>query len=172
MRLINPQTGVERSLVASHEGVFVFQLLPPGDYALQVTSPGMAVLRRTGLRVEVEGELDLAFPLEVAGTRETVNVSDVAPSVETLPTGTSSVVDERAIADLPLNGRRFSDLALLTPGVTQDPRSLTSGSNGDLAFGASAASRPASWLMASKTTTPSSARNADATAPLTSSRTK
>jgi len=95
----------------------------------------MATLRRTGLRVEVGGERDLAFPLEVAGTRETVNVSDVAPTVETLPAETSSVVDERAIADLPLNGRRFSDLALLTPGVTQDPRSLTSGSNGDLAFG-------------------------------------
>jgi len=135
VRLINPQTGAERSLAASHEGVFVFQLLPPGNYALQVTSPGMATLRRTGLRVEVGGELDLAFPLEVAGTRETVNVSEVAPTVETLPAGTSSVVDERAIADLPVNGRRFSDLALLTPGVTQDPRSLTSGSNGDLAFG-------------------------------------
>jgi len=135
VRLINAQTGVERSVIASGEGLFVFQLLPPGEYALQVTSPGMATLHRTGLRVEVGGELDLAFPLEVAGTRETMNVSDVAPSVETMPAGVSSVLDERAIGELPLNGRRFSDLALLTPGVTQDPRSLTSGSNGDLAFG-------------------------------------
>src|SRR4029077_16421152 len=37
--------------------------------------------------------------------------------------------------ELPLNGRRYTDLALLTPGVTQDPRGLTSGSNGDLSFG-------------------------------------
>jgi len=135
VRLIHSQTGVERTVTASGEGLFVFQLLPPGEYALQVASPGMATLHRTGLRVEVGGELDLAFPLEVAGTRETMNVSDVAPSVETMPAGVSSVLDERAIGELPLNGRRFSDLALLTPGVTQDPRSLTSGSNGDLTFG-------------------------------------
>jgi hypothetical protein len=57
------------------------------------------------------------------------------PLVETQPSAVSSLIDERAINELPLNGRRYTDLALLTPGVTQDPRGLTSGSNGDLAFG-------------------------------------
>ena len=47
----------------------------------------------------------------------------------------STLLDERAINDFPLNGRRFSDLALFSPGVTQDPRSLTSATNGDLSFG-------------------------------------
>ena len=55
--------------------------------------------------------------------------------METLPSGISTLLDERAIADLPLNGRRFSDLMLFSPGVTQDPRGLTSASNGDLSFG-------------------------------------
>ena len=55
--------------------------------------------------------------------------------VESQPSGISTLIDERAINDLPLNGRRYTDLALLTPGVTQDPRGLTSSSNGDLAFG-------------------------------------
>jgi hypothetical protein len=135
VRLISTQTGVERSVNASREGLFIFQLLPPGEYVIAVTAPGMAGLRRDGLRVEVGGELDLALPMEVAGTHETITVSGTAPTVETLPTGVSNVIDERAIGELPLNGRRFSDLALLTPGVTQDPRSLTSASNGDLAFG-------------------------------------
>src|SRR5438477_2341320 len=55
--------------------------------------------------------------------------------IETQPRAVSAVIEEKAIESLPLNGRRFTDLALLTPGVTQDPRGLTSGSNGDLAFG-------------------------------------
>ena len=71
----------------------------------------------------------------MAGAQETVTVSDAPPIVETQPSAVSAVLDERAITELPLNGRRFNDLILLTPGVTQDPRGLTSASNGDLAFG-------------------------------------
>src|SRR4029077_7526595 len=77
----------------------------------------------------------LEFKLRVAGIDETITVSASPPLVETQPSGLSSLIDDRAINELPLNGRRFTDLALLTPGVTQDPRGLTSGSNGDLAFG-------------------------------------
>jgi hypothetical protein len=62
-------------------------------------------------------------------------VSGAPPLVETVPSSISTVIDEKAINELPLNGRRFTDLSLLAPGVTQDPRGLTSASNGDLAFG-------------------------------------
>ena len=85
--------------------------------------------------MDVGGTTELAFKLAVAGTKETVTVSGEPPLVESQPSGLSSLIDERAINELPLNGRRYTDLALLTPGVTQDPRGLTSGSNGDLAFG-------------------------------------
>jgi hypothetical protein len=134
VRLISAQTGVERTTTTTPEGRFAFEMLPPGEYGLQVSATAMAV-RRYGIQVEVGGALDLALGLEVAGSRETMTVSGAAPMVETLPAAVSSVLDERAISELPLNGRRFSDLALLTPGVTQDPRSLTSATNGDLAFG-------------------------------------
>jgi hypothetical protein len=58
-----------------------------------------------------------------------------APRVETNPSSISALVDAKEIAGLPLNGRRFTDLLLLEPGVTQDPRDLTAGSNGDLSYG-------------------------------------
>jgi hypothetical protein len=86
------------------------------------------------LQVDVGGTTDLEFKLPVAGAKETVTVSGEPPLVETQPSGVSSMIDERAINELPLNGRRYTDLALLTPGVTQDPRGLTSGSNGDLSW--------------------------------------
>jgi len=135
VRLISAQTGVERTTATTPEGSFVFEMLAPGEYALQISAPAMATLRRYGIQVEVGGAVELVLALGVAGVRETVTVSGAAPMVETVPAAVSTVLDERAIGELPLNGRRFSDLALLTPGVTQDPRSLTSASNGDLAMG-------------------------------------
>jgi hypothetical protein len=79
------------------------------------------------LRVEVGGVSELEFKLAIEGTKEIVTVSGEQSLVETQPNAISSVIDERAINELPLNGRRYTDLALLTPGVTQDPRGLTSG---------------------------------------------
>jgi hypothetical protein len=62
-------------------------------------------------------------------------VSGAPALVETKPSAISTLLDERAVGELPLNGRRFSDLLLLSSGVTQDPRSLTSTTNGDLSVG-------------------------------------
>jgi hypothetical protein len=87
------------------------------------------------IRVEVGAAQQLTFKLAVAGPKETVTVSAAPAVVDTTPTGPSALIDDESILNLPLAGRRFTDLALLTPGVTQDPRGLTSGSNGDLSFG-------------------------------------
>src|SRR5512142_2215263 len=88
-----------------------------------------------GLHLDVGGVTQLDFKLSVAGSKETVTVSGAPPLVETQSSAVSTMLEEAAIQGLPLNGRRFADLALLTPGVTQGPRSLTSAANGDLAFG-------------------------------------
>ena len=131
----NLATGIARTTLTDSDGRFVVELLPPGEYSVRVEAPGMATGVRTAVKVELGGAVELGFALKVAGPGETVNVPGEAPMVDTRSSEVSSVVDERAIQQLPLNGRRFSDLALLTPGVTQDPRSLTSSANGDLAFG-------------------------------------
>ncbi len=133
--LVNSATGLRYSTTTDSEGRFAFELLPPGDYSARADSAEMSPQTTPRLHVDVGGAAELDFKLAVAGTRESVTVSGEPQLVETQPSGVSSLIDERAINELPLNGRRFTDLALLTPGVTQDPRGLTSGSNGDLAFG-------------------------------------
>jgi len=133
--VVNDATGLRYSATTDTEGRFAFELLPPGDYSARADAPGMAPELSPQMHVDVGGTTELEFRLAVAGTQETVTVSDAPPVVETQPSAVSAVLDERAITELPLNGRRFSDLILLTPGVTQDPRGLTSASNGDLAFG-------------------------------------
>ena len=103
--LVNAATNFRYSTTTDSFGRFAFELLPLGDYSARAESPGMSPQTTPGLHVDVGGTTTLEFKLAVAGTKETVT------------------------------GRHYTDLALLTPGVTQDPRGLTSGSNGDLAFG-------------------------------------
>ena len=133
--LVNTRTGIRYSRTTALDGGYYFDLLPPGDYSARAEAMGMSPELSPGLHLEVGGVTQLDFRLSVAGRKETITVSGAPPLVETQPSAVSAVLDEPAIEGLPLNGRRFTDLALLAPGVTQDPRGLTSTSNGDLAFG-------------------------------------
>ncbi len=132
---VNLDTGVRYFAASDAEGLFSLELLPPGDYMARTEAAGMSPQVTPHLRVDLGGATEIELKLSVAGARETITVSGQPLGIDTQSTAVSSVIDERAIQELPLNGRRFTDLALLTPGVTQDPRGLLSGSNGDLAFG-------------------------------------
>ncbi len=132
---VNTATGVRYSATSDAEGRFSLDLLPPGDYSARAVAQGMSPQVTPQLHVDVGAAAELEFHLTIAGTEEKVTVSGAPALVDTQPAAVSTLLDERAIADLPLNGRRFSDLMLLSPGVTQDPRSLTSSANGDLSFG-------------------------------------
>ncbi|MFZ3340945.1 MAG: TonB-dependent receptor [Terriglobales bacterium] len=129
------ETGVRYHTATDVAGRFVVDLLPPGNYSARAEAEGMSPEVSPVIKVEVGAARQLIFKLAVAGPKETVTVSGAPSTVDTSPTGASALIDESAIVNLPLSGRRFTDLALLTPGVTQDPRGLTSGSNGDLSFG-------------------------------------
>jgi hypothetical protein len=132
---IRIETAVRYHTATDVAGRFVMDLLPPGNYSARAEAEGMSPQISPVIRVEVGAAQQLAFKLTVAGPKETVTVSGEPPRVETSPTAVSSVLDEQAISSIPLNGRRFTDLLLLTPGVTQDPRGLSSGANGDLSYG-------------------------------------
>src|SRR5437868_8264174 len=133
--IVSAASGMSRSALTDGEGRFAIELLPPGDYSARAEIKGMSPQETPQIHVDVGGTAELSFRLSLAGASESVTVSGAPPMVETVPSSVSTVIDERAINDLPVNGRRFTDLALLAPGVTQDPRGLTSASNGDLAFG-------------------------------------
>lgn len=128
-------TAAEWKTVSDDQGGFAVQMLPPCVYEVRVSAPGMATAVRQGVRLEIGATVELGFTLQVATAEETVTVSGETPLVDTQASDVSAVLESRAIAELPVNGRRFTDLVLLTPGVTQDPRGLSSSANGDLAFG-------------------------------------
>jgi hypothetical protein len=133
--VVNTATGVRYSATSDAEGRFALDLLPPGDYSARAVAKDMSPQITPQLHVDVGAAAELEFRLTLASIQERVTVSGAPQLVDTKSTAVSTLLDERAIADLPMNGRRFSDLMLLSPGVTQDPRSLTSATNGDLSFG-------------------------------------
>jgi hypothetical protein len=133
--VVNTATGTRRSTTTDADGRFALDLLPPGDYSARALAPSMSPQVTPQLHVDVGAVTEIEFRLTIAGAQENVTVSGAPELVETQPSAVSTLLDERAISDLPLNGRRFSDLMLLSPGVTEDPRGLTSSSSGDLSFG-------------------------------------
>lgn len=133
--LVNNSTGQHYSHTSDSEGRFAFELLPPGDYTARVSAEKMSSEFSPFLRVNLGEVTEIEFKLRVAGTSENVIVSAEPRAVDTQPRGISSIVDERQILNMPLNGRRFTDLSLLTSQAVPDPRGLSSTSNGDLSFG-------------------------------------
>ncbi|HEU5404298.1 MAG TPA: TonB-dependent receptor, partial [Terriglobales bacterium] len=133
--LRRPTPGLQFQVATNDDGTFAFGLLEPGDYEITAETTGMSPGPIRKVRVEVGAVADIDLRLSLERTREQITVTESPQLVETQSSEIAQVIDSVAIEDLPLNGRRFNDLALLGIGVTQDPRGLTSSSNGDLAFG-------------------------------------
>ncbi len=114
-------TGFERSTVSNSVGFYTLPLMPVGDYEMRVELTGFATVRQTGITLALGQRLALNVSMKVAQVAQTLEVTEATPLVETARTEISTFVDARTVASLPLNGRRFLDLALLTPTAQVDP---------------------------------------------------
>jgi hypothetical protein len=111
-------TGLTRTAVTGADGRFVIAGVPAGQYDLRAELSGFRPVVRSGLTLTV-GET-LALPsllMAVGGIEQAVTVSGAPPSVNTATSELSFLVGAQAIESLPLNGRNYTDLALLQPGV-------------------------------------------------------
>jgi hypothetical protein len=126
----NTATGTTRTTNTGDAGLYTFSQLPVGTYDVTVDATGFKTAKGTGIALSVGAVATLDVHLDVGTAAESVDVSAEATLVESSRSETSSVVNERSVADLPINGRNFLDFTGLTPGVTRDP---TRG--GDLSFG-------------------------------------
>ncbi|MBI4444009.1 MAG: TonB-dependent receptor [Acidobacteria bacterium] len=113
----NVDTGLTRNLEANERGRFVAPQLPVGSFEITATSQGFQTEVRRGITLAVGQEVVVSFVLNVGSVTETVEVTGEAPLVETTTATTSGLVDERAVRELPLNGRSFTDLMALQANV-------------------------------------------------------
>jgi hypothetical protein len=116
----NVDTGLERSLTSDDSGRFRATTLPVGNYEVTASAQGFGTLKRSGIIVRVGDEVALKLEMTATGTTEVINVTAEAPIAEPAKTQVSTTINEKAIEELPINGRRWSNFVTLTPGVTPD----------------------------------------------------
>ncbi len=117
----NQNTGEERSTVTDASGLYVIPSLPVGTYRIEVKASGMQTTAATNLPLEVGSNVRQDFSMKVAAASETVEITATAPVVESNSVSVGTVVNQKTVQEIPLNGRHFVDLALLIPGTVTPP---------------------------------------------------
>ena len=120
VKTTNVATNATSTATTDATGRFRVIALQPGTYAVDVTSGNFAAYKRAGVVVELGRVTTLEVAMGVGSKAETVEVSTEAPLVNTQQQDFSSNMNQAAINELPINGRRWSAFALLTPGATPD----------------------------------------------------
>ncbi|HEY3936989.1 MAG TPA: TonB-dependent receptor [Bryobacteraceae bacterium] len=114
-------TGADRTIITDASGIYSAPSLPVGSYSVQVKAAGMAQINASHLVVSVGTTTTQDFSMKVASTSEVVEIQATAPVVEGASVSVGTVVNQRTVQEIPLNGRHFVDLALLTAGTVTPP---------------------------------------------------
>jgi hypothetical protein len=120
--VLSTATGFKKTAVAGSTGEYRVTYLIPGTYDISVSANGFGAYQRKGVTIDIEQQAQINVVLNVGGVSQVVKVEGNPPLLQTQDSSMGGVVGTTAAVNLPLNGRRFDDLAILTPGVsTYDP---------------------------------------------------
>src|SRR5436190_17094401 len=133
--LRNVDTSVERSTVSNAAGNYLFLNVNPGRYQIETSAAGFKASKLTDVTLAVNQTATLDVILEVGALEQTVSVEASAAEIESSTAELGTVVAEKQVVDLPLNGRNFTQLLSLTPGVAPVSVSQNTGGFGNVASG-------------------------------------
>jgi hypothetical protein len=111
------ETGLKRAAKSDAQGAYVLVELPVGHYFLEAESQGFKKYVQQGISLDVNQTANIVIHLNVGLATQEIQVLTDAPLVEPTSTSLGKTVQQRDVLDLPLNGRNFSQLGLLQPGV-------------------------------------------------------
>jgi Carboxypeptidase regulatory-like domain/TonB dependent receptor len=140
------ETGLTRQVTTSDRGNYVVHSLPVGTYTVAVEMKGFKRKSVTGITLQVNEEPRIDITLEVGEVSETVTINSQTPLLQTESASVGQVIDNRYTTQIPLNGRDFSQLILLTPGAVTRPGGFelsTGASTGSLGSGGAIGGRDA-----------------------------
>jgi len=131
IEVLSNDTGQARTVVSDGQGNFSVLSLPRGSYKATATAAGFQQETVT-FDLQVSQVKAINFELKIGAASQTVEVTSAAPLVDTETSSVGEVVEGRQLSEIPLNGRNFTQLALLSPGVTKGSYgSVASGTNGN-----------------------------------------
>ncbi len=134
----NVDTGSSRNVTSNANGFYSAPNLLPGPYEVRIEAPGFSTVLQKGITLTVGAEQNYNPTLAIGRLTETVVVTDVPPSIQTSSSALSATVDGTTVRELPLNGRDWTSLATLEPGVVSVPNQATTGfsaNKGNRGFG-------------------------------------
>ena len=111
-------TGAVTETTANEEGIFVFSSLPVGSYLVNVSAPGFEAYRQTNVTLTVGQHLTLNIALKIGSTDQVITVTAAEVSVDSTTPTEQSIIEEKVVQDLPLNGRNPASLTFTVAGVT------------------------------------------------------
>src|SRR6266851_144401 len=123
----NPATALERTATTTDAGYFTVPLLPPGSYVVTAKRDGFSAVKIPEVVLNIGDQKSLQINLRAGDINAAVTVQSDAVTLNTSDGSVSTVVDQKYVANMQLNGRSFQDLILLTPGVLpQTPQNASS----------------------------------------------
>jgi hypothetical protein len=129
--MTNLNTNVEHDALTNDDGIYRLSNLQPGIYRANVTKEGFEGIVKGNIELQVQDQLSMNFSLRVGSVSQTVTVEGGAPLLETTAAEVKQVIDSRTIDAIPLNGRNYLDLILLTPGVAVNTQARSDLTNRD-----------------------------------------
>src|SRR6202051_656275 len=134
----NVATGDLRDVSSNADGLYSAPNLLPGTYEVSISAQGFSTVVQKGINLTVGAQQALNFTLKPGQVSQSVEVTDVIPAVQSNSSSISDTVDSRTVRQLPLNGRDWTSLATLEPGVVSIPNQATtsfSANKGNRGFG-------------------------------------
>src|SRR5712691_4637544 len=114
----NPATNFVRSAISNEAGVYNFPVLQPGIYNIKVELPGFRTIEQNNVELQIQQSARIDFTLQVGEVSQTVEVSGTAALIATENATVGTVIENKRIVDMPLNGRNFLQLVSLSPNVS------------------------------------------------------
>jgi carboxypeptidase family protein/TonB-dependent receptor-like protein len=148
----NQATGVESHTETDPAGAYLFPALPIGLYRLEVSAANFQSAVLTDIRLQVASSQVRDIQLKIGQAAQTVEIIADAAVVDTTTNSMGQVINSKTVQDIPLNGRHFTDLSLLTPGTMTPPANgfLSAPLRGQGSFGINTAGQredTTNWLV-------------------------